>query len=86
MNVVERRARARRLVEEEKVPVRIALRALFLSRSMYYYKPGDSEDGRRRRLDEELAEKMRAKRFAFLAQGGYDVYSAPFLSIRSMTG
>jgi len=28
-------------------------------------------------LDDLLAEKMRAKRFAFLAQGGYDVYSAP---------
>ena len=69
MNVAERRARARRLVEEEKVPVRIALKALFLSRSMYYYKPRDSEDGRRRKLDEELVQLLKNLRGYELVYG-----------------
>ena len=59
MNVSEKRARARRLVEEEKVPVRTALKALFLSRSMYYYESRSNEDGRRRKLDEELKQLLK---------------------------
>ena len=47
------------LVEDEKIPLRIALRATFLSRGTYYHTPSSSTDGRKKPLDPVLAELLK---------------------------
>jgi hypothetical protein len=52
--VEEKRKRIKRLVEDEKKPLRLALRAMNLNKATYYYSPKPQKDRRRRILDEGL--------------------------------
>ncbi len=57
--MAKRREIAKKLVEEEKIPLAMALKAMFLSKSSYYYTPESNVDGRRRKLDEGLSGLLR---------------------------
>lgn len=48
----------KRLVEKDKVPFKIALRATFLNKNTYYYRPDPGKDQRKRPLDEKLVSKL----------------------------
>lgn len=49
----------KKLVEKDRVPLRIALRAVFLSKATYYYRAKPVEDRRRRPLDEKLVSELK---------------------------
>ncbi len=44
----------KKLVETDKVPLKIALKALMLSKSTYYHRPNPTKDRRKKPLDKEL--------------------------------
>lgn len=52
--MAERRKIAKRLIEEEKISSRIAIRATFLTKATYYYTPKQTGDARKKPLDEQL--------------------------------
>jgi len=58
--MAKRKEIAQKLVKEEKIPLRIALTAMFLSKAMYYYTPQSEPDRRKRALDQELVNKLRS--------------------------
>jgi len=55
----ERRKIAKKLVEEEKISLQIALRSMFLSKASYYYKPKDACERPSRSLDPKLVNSLK---------------------------
>lgn len=49
----------KKLIEKDKVPLKIALRATFLSKTTYYYRPEPEKDQRKKPLDEKLVSKLK---------------------------
>ncbi len=54
----QRREIAKKLVKEEKISLKIALRATFLNRATYYYVSKEDADKRKRPLDEDLINRL----------------------------
>lgn len=50
----------KKLIEKDKVPLKIALRALFLNKTTYFYRAEPAGDRRRKPLDEKLVSKLKA--------------------------
>jgi len=65
----QRRQIAQKLVDEEKMPLSIALRAMFLSKGVYYYVSESNHDGRRHGLDETLVRRLKELRGYELVYG-----------------
>jgi len=47
------------LVSKENISAHVALKALDLSKSAYYYKPSPASDSRKRKLDNALVHKLK---------------------------
>jgi len=56
--MAKRRQIAEELVKEEKISLRIALRAMFLNKGTYYY-ASKKRDGRSRTLDDQLVNRLK---------------------------
>jgi putative transposase len=67
--VPEKREKARELMLSEKISLRIALRAMNLSKASYYHTPKPAQDRRCRPLDEFLVARLREVRGYELTYG-----------------
>lgn len=65
----KRRKIAQKLVNEEKIPLKIALRAMFLNKAAYYYASKAGDDRRHRPLDEQLTRQLEGLRGFELVYG-----------------
>jgi len=59
VNNDKKRIIVKKLVDQEKMPLKIALRATFLSKGTYYHVSKTDSDRRRRPLDQELTDKLK---------------------------
>jgi putative transposase len=48
------------LIEKDKVPLKIALRATILNKSTYYHRPDPARDRRKKPMDEKLVSQLKA--------------------------
>lgn len=65
----KRRQIAQKLVNEQKISLKIALRAMFLSKAIYYYTPETSPERRKHALDGQLSQRLRSLQGYELAYG-----------------